>query len=94
MLAVGPQRRHAMVQAPVGNGDQTPIMNAIDYSPLGRLQRRDSRGHLREDGMSLHYFDLNLMPLPPGGEQHWQVTVYAGTPCHPASEPFVVRCSA
>ena len=45
--------------------EQNSNITLADYSPLGRLQRRDSRNHLREDGVSLYYFDLNLMPLPP-----------------------------
>jgi hypothetical protein len=60
-----------------GNGEVTLVRFAED----GRARRYDASERLLADGKALGFFDFNLLPLPQGMQQDWDVTLtYAALP--------------
>ncbi len=58
--------------------DQSTLMT---FSPAGTARTLDAAARPTETGRAFGFFDFNLLPLPPGSEQAWNVDlVYAALP--------------
>src|SRR5262249_38734793 len=51
------------------------------FAPDGSARRFEPASVVHDEGKALGFFDFNLLPLPPGSEQSWNVSlVYAALP--------------
>ena len=61
--------------------DDLSEVTLVRLAPDGRAQRYDDSDRLLGDGKALGFFDFNLLPLPQGMQQNWNVTLtYAALP--------------
>ena len=64
--------------APVNGRDEVTLLN---FASDGTARCLDAAARPGEAGKALGFFDFNLLPLPPGSEQAWNVElVYAALP--------------
>lgn len=77
LVCIGQDNEVALVHPAAGGRDEVTILR---FAADGTARRyRDSQ--LADDGKALGFFDFNLLPLPVGNEQEWQVSlVYAALP--------------
>jgi hypothetical protein len=77
LVCVGDANEVALVTPEHERGEQVTMMN---FAPDGTA-RRIADERLTDEGKTLGFFDFNLLPLPPGSEQSWNVSlVYALLP--------------
>ena len=76
-IRIGPENDVVMLTPEQGR-DQTTLMT---FSPAGVARTLDAAARPTETGRAFGFFDFNLLPLPPGSEQAWNVDlVYAALP--------------
>lgn len=77
LACIGDGNEVALVAPDHEQGDQVTLMA---FAPDGTARRFDDE-RLLDEGKALGFFDFNLLPLPPGSEQAWNVSlVYALLP--------------
>ena len=77
LVCIGDGNEVALVAPGHERGEQVTLMN---FGTDGTA-RRVSDEHLADEGTTLGFFDFNLLPLPAGSEQNWNVSlVYALLP--------------
>jgi hypothetical protein len=55
--------------------DGSDQVTLLSYAPNGSARRLDAAARVDDAGVAIGLFDFNLMPLPPGSEQVWNVDV-------------------
>lgn len=77
LVCIGDGNEVALVAPGHERGEQVTLMN---FAPDGTA-RRVADERLADEGKTLGFFDFNLLPLPAGSEQNWNVSlVYALLP--------------
>jgi len=77
LVCIGDGNEVALVAPGHERGEQVTLMN---FAPDGTARRLNDE-HLADEGKTLGFFDFNLLPLPAGSEQNWNVSlVYALLP--------------
>jgi hypothetical protein len=69
LICLGPGNE-ALLRVP-GEAGRAPRLHQVRLQRNGRVRRLDDAGRALDDGLAIGFFDLNLLPLPPGNEQQW-----------------------
>jgi hypothetical protein len=77
LICISPDN-DVVLLAPADGRDEVTLMN---FAPNGTARTLDAASRPGDAGKALGFFDFNLLPLPPGTEQTWNVDlVYAVLP--------------
>lgn len=79
LICIGGDNEVALVNPGVGGARDE--ITLLDFAGNGSVRRFDPTSQVHDDGKALGFFDFNLLPLPPGSEQSWNVSlIYAALP--------------
>jgi len=79
LICIGGDNEVALVNP--GVGEARDEITLLDFAANGSARRFDPTSQVHDDGKALGFFDFNLLPLPPGSEQSWNVSlIYAALP--------------